>query len=197
MRGTNWRARTILLRLTYIHKSWWVMIHASHRCSPIYVVLPRYPSQHPIGIDSPSHTICYMDRDGYLKSMAQLSNIYNTSPINNHILFFSGHDSHFEYCSLTQMQINNIQPFVLKAGEYVNNQPNDNGPNSKLKDICNISKYNWMLKYNTTIFQPRHMNYVLVETWEDFMLSTVNIIRYSFAKIRLLPLRPPNIIINT
>ena len=41
------------------------------------------------------------------------------------------------------------------------------------------------------------MNSVLVETWKSFTVSSGNIIRDSFAKTRLLPLSPPNMITNT
>ena len=54
-----------------------------------------------------------------------------------------------------------------------------------------------MLKYGTARFQPHHMNSVLIETWEAFMLSDGNIIMDSFAKCHLLPLSPPNMITNT
>ena len=54
-----------------------------------------------------------------------------------------------------------------------------------------------MLKYVTTRFQPHHMNFVLVEAWEYFTVSTGNIIRDSFSKTHLLPLSPPNMITNT
>ena len=36
------------------------------------------------------------------------------------------------------MQSKNIQPFILKVSDSINNQPNDNGPNSKLKSLYNI-----------------------------------------------------------
>ena len=106
-----------------------------------------------------------MDRDGWLKDMTQLSNICGASPFNNQILFFDGNDSHFDDRALTQMQIKNIQPFILRAGDSVKNHPNDNGPNSKLKALYNILKAKWMLKNVTMRFQPHHMNSVLVETW--------------------------------
>ena len=57
----------------------------------------------------------YMDRDGWLKAMTQFSNICGASPVNNQILFFDGHDIHFDNRALTQMQSKNIQPFILKA----------------------------------------------------------------------------------
>ena len=62
------------------------------------------------------------------------------------------------------MQSKNIQYFILKAGDSINYQPNDNRPNSKLKAFYNISKAEWLLKDGTTWFQPHHMNSVLVET---------------------------------
>ena len=104
-----------------------------------------------------------MDRDGWLKAMTQFSNICGASPVNNQILFFDGHDSHFNDRALKHMQNKNIQPFILKAGDSINDQPNDNGPNSTLKVLCNRLKAKWMVKYGTTRFQPHHMNAVLVE----------------------------------
>ena len=61
-----------------------------------------------------------MDRDGWLKAMVKFSNICGASPVNNQIIFFDGHDSHFGDRDLTQMQSKKIQPFVLKAGDSIN-----------------------------------------------------------------------------
>ena len=77
----------------------------------------------------------YMDKDGWLKAMTQFSNICVASPINNQILFFYGHDSHFGDLALTQIQSKNIQPFILKAGDSINEQPNENGLNFTLKAL--------------------------------------------------------------
>ena len=122
----------------------------------------------------------YMDRYGWLKFMTQFSNICGDSPVNNQILFFDGNDRHFDNHALTKMKIKNIQPFILKVDDSINDQPNENRPNSKLKALYNILKYKWMMKYVTTRFQPHHMNYVLVETWEAFKVSYGNILRRSF-----------------
>ena len=73
----------------------------------------------------------------------------------------------------------------------MDDQPNDNGPNSKLKALYNISKSKWMLNYGTTRFQPHHMNSILVETWESFIVSSGKIIKDSFSKNHLLPLAHP------
>ena len=45
----------------------------------------------------------YMDIDVWLKAMTQLSKICGASTVNNQILFFNGHDIHFDKRSLTQM----------------------------------------------------------------------------------------------
>ena len=66
------------------------------------------------------------------------------------------------------MKSKKIEPFILKAGEPINDQSNENGPNSKLKAIYNVLKAKWMLKYGTTRFQTHHINSVLFETWEAF-----------------------------
>ena len=95
--------------------------------------------------------------------MNQFSNICGASPVKNQILFFGGHDSHFGYHTLIHMELRNNIPFVLKAGDSINDQPNDNGPNPALKYIYNEVKSAWMLKYGTTIFLPRHMKSILVE----------------------------------
>ena len=95
------------------------------------------------------------------------------------------------------MQRRNSQPFILKAGDLINDQSNDHRPNSKLKTLYNISKVKWMLKYGNTTLQPHLMNSILVETWEAFMVSSGDIIRYSCTKTHLLPLSPPNMITTT
>ena len=38
----------------------------------------------------------YMDRDGWIKPMTLLSNVCVTSPVNNQIVLFGGHDIHFD-----------------------------------------------------------------------------------------------------
>ena len=95
------------------------------------------------------------------------------------------------------MQSKKIQQFILEAGDSINDQPNDNMPNSRLKALCNLSKAKWMLKYGTTRFQSRHMNSVLVEAWDAFKVSYGNSIVDSFNKNHLLPLSPPNMLTNT
>ena len=132
----------------------------------------------------------YMDRYGWLKDMTHLSNIYGASPVNNQIIFFDGQGSRFDNRILIQTQSKNIYPFILNAGESINYQPKDNGQNSKLKDLYNILKAKWMLKYGIARFQTHHTNSVLVETGEAFTVSSGNIIRDSFAKIVYYPSAP-------
>ena len=86
--------------------------------------------------------------------MTQFFNVYGTSPVKNQIILFGGHDIHFDDCARIHMDHQNIRPFILKAGNSVNYQTNDNGPNSKLKSLYNEMKSTWMLKYGTKTFLP-------------------------------------------
>ena len=70
--------------------------------------------------------------------MVQFSKICGASPVNNQKLFFDGHNSQFKERALTKMQRKNNQPLILKAGESINDQPNDSRPNSKLKAFSAI-----------------------------------------------------------
>ena len=56
----------------------------------------------------------YMDRDRWLKAMNQLSNICGASPVNNQILLFYVHYSHFDERYLTQIQRKKSSPSYLK-----------------------------------------------------------------------------------
>ena len=69
----------------------------------------------------------YMYRDGYLKAIVQFSTICGAYPVKNQILFFDGHDSHFDDRALTEMKNKNIQNFIIKAGDSINDHPNENG----------------------------------------------------------------------
>ena len=92
-----------------------------------FIILLKWTAHHtPYG---------YMDRYECIKAMTQFSNVCGAYPFNNNITFFCGHDSHFDDCAIIHMEHRNIQPFILKAGDSVNNQPNDNGLNSKLKSL--------------------------------------------------------------
>ena len=80
--------------------------------------------------------------------------------------------------------------FVPESVNSINDQPNVNVPNAKLKYIYNVEKSAWMLKYGMKRFSPHHINSVLVEAWDAFKMSTDNIIRNSFTKTYLPPPQP-------
>ena len=82
---------------------------------------------------------------------------------------------------------------MLKAGDSVNYQTNNNGPNMKLNIFYCNSIINWMIHHGTLKFTPAHINYVLVETWEDFKPTSATITQKSFKNTHLLPLSPPDI----
>ena len=129
-----------------------------------------------------------MDRYRWLTSMIQLSKVYGASPVNNQIILFDGHDSHFDNRSLIHVERRNMQPFILKPGDSANNHPNDNGKNSKHKSHYNEVKSAWIMKYVTRKFLPHYMNSILVESCDTFQVSDRKSIRDCFLKTKLLPL---------
>ena len=86
---------------------------------------------------------------------------------------------------------------LLRAGDSGNDQPNDNGPNPKLKGIYVQDIMNLQRQHVTLKFKHTHMNDVLVETWRYFQLSGVPVIINAFKKKKLVPLNPPGEDTNT
>ena len=102
---------------------------------------------------------------GWLKSMTQLSTICGASPINNIIIFFGGHDIHFNWISSNWLGDQKIQPFVLNPGNSGNNHPNNNGLNSKMNYIYNVFKFSCMLKYGKTSFYLTTLTWSFCNHW--------------------------------
>ena len=128
--------------------------------------------------------------------MSHFDSMCCSSPRNPQVLFYSGHNSHFDDRELNILCKHNIQSFVHKTGDTVHDQPNNNGPNMKLKNSYGNERFNWMRHHRTLTFTLSHMNYVLIATWEDFKLSSLTITQDAFKKSHILPLSPPDIDAN-
>ena len=129
--------------------------------------------------------------------MTQFSNVCGASPVNNRILLFDRHKSQFDDGALRQMMCKNIQPFVIKSSDSINDQTNNNGLNAKLKSLYKVINSTWMLKYGMKNISPPHINSFLVEAWDIFKTSYGNIIRESLEKKKLLHIIPPKLTTNT
>ena len=81
----------------------------------------------------------YMDRDGWFKVIHIFSKLAGAHAGKKN-LFYNGHDSHWDTDALDLMASSFVQPFVLKAGDSENDQPNDNGSSAKLKACYNHRK---------------------------------------------------------
>ena len=77
------------------------------------------------------------------------------------MIFYDGHDIHFDYRELYIICRHNIQYFILKLGDSVNDQPNYYVPNKKLKNLYDNTIVNGMIHHVTVKFSPLHMNYAL------------------------------------
>ena len=75
-----------------------------------------------------------------MKAMSLFSRTCGATKINPQVLFFDGHDSHLDDRAIHLLQSHHIYPFIFKAGDSTKDQPNDNGPNLKLKIFYGIAK---------------------------------------------------------
>ena len=104
------------------------------------------------------------------------------------MLLYDLHGNHFDDRSLDILRIHQIQYFILNPGDSFHDQPNNNGPNSKLENLYGNEIMNWIRNNGTLNLMLSHMNNTLVETWETFKLSSVTITQETSKKTHLLPL---------
>ena len=131
-----------------------------------------------------------MDRDGWHKSMSHFTSMCCSSPLKPQVLLCDGHGRNFYDRALDILHIQNIQSLILKSDDYVNDQPNNNGPNTKLKNLYVNSIMTWMRHHGTLKFTPDHMNSVLIDTWKNFKISSATITQNSFKKTHITPRSP-------
>ena len=81
-----------------------------------------------------------MYHDGWLMAQNKLSTIGCATNGNNKILFFSGHNSHFDDRSMTTLKHHCVKPFVLKADNSGNTQEISNGSNTYPESLYNKAK---------------------------------------------------------
>ena len=86
--------------------------------------------------------------------MAHFASMCCSSPLKPQVIFYYGHVSHFYYWALNILFRHNIQYFILKAGDYVYDQLNDNGPNMNLRNIYGSARMNWMRHHGILKFTP-------------------------------------------
>ena len=106
--------------------------------------------------------------------------------MNPQVLFFGGHDSHFDDRATHILQSYHTSPFILKAGDSTNDQPNENGPNLKLKRYYGIAKIKWQIQHGTMKFTHSHMNSVLVEMWHSFQQQSACAERQDDLRVKLI-----------
>ena len=69
----------------------------------------------------------------------------------------------------------------------MHDQPNENFPNLKLKNLYGNSIIGWMKKHVTLKFKLAHMNSILVEIWGASKLSSATIAQEDFNKTQIPP----------
>ena len=122
----------------------------------------------------------YMYINGWMKAMSLFSSTYGSRNMNPRVLFFDVHDSHFDDRATHILRSHHISPFILKSGESTNDQPNDNGPNLKLKRYYGIEKVKWQRQHGTMKCNAAHIKSILVEMWHSFQKQSAYVIIDAF-----------------
>ena len=81
-------------------------------------------------------------RDGWIKAMMHFKTVYGVNKIRPQVLFYDDHASHYDGKTIHIICSHHIKPFVLEAGDLVNDQPNNNGPNLNLNGIYGQTRMN-------------------------------------------------------
>ena len=74
--------------------------------------------------------------------MKDFSSVFRYSPINPEVLFYSGHNIHFDDREINALQSHHIQILILKTDDYVNYHSNNNGKNLRVKGVCGKARSN-------------------------------------------------------
>ena len=130
----------------------------------------------------------YMDRDGWMKAMSLFSRTCGYIKLNPQALFFDGHDKHFNDRATHILRYHHISPFILKAVNSTNDQPNYYGSNLKLKRWYGLSKVKCQIQYGTMKFIAAQMNSVLVGMWYLFQQKSASVIIDALKKRSSCPL---------
>ena len=86
-------------------------------------------------------------------------------PHQNKALLYDVNDRQFDDISVIIIRGQCIHPFFLKDGDYVNDQPNDNGINCKFKASYNKSRAYVNYHFGTMKLSPSLMSSVLLASW--------------------------------
>ena len=90
--------------------------------------------------------------------MAHFSSACVSSPPNPQVIFYDVHVIHFGIRGINLIQSHHIQALILKSGDYVHDQTNNNNPQLSLNKLYGNAGMNWMNKNGTLKFTPAQIN---------------------------------------
>ena len=85
----------------------------------------------------------YIDRNVLMKEMMHFKTICGANNINPQVLLYDWHVSHFDKRDIHILLLHHTKTVMIKTGESINEQPNYNGPNLKMKGLYGQSRMNW------------------------------------------------------
>lgn len=130
----------------------------------------------------------YIDEEAFYHSASQLVKDTKVNDSNPIYLFQDGFYAHFDVDAIDVLHEHNIHTTFLCSNNSIQDQPQDNGPNAKLKSLYNDDKYQtWREQHPGVPYTKAFFNTVIQDTWNDFVhdSSTRGCIRKSFEKTGL------------
>ena len=104
-----------------------------------------------------------MNHYGWHKYVANLVSMCCSYTLNTQVFLYHGHVRHFDDRKLDILGIHHIKFFIPKAGDYMHDEPNDNGPKMEISNLYGNAKINWMKNHRTLKCTSPQMSYVIVE----------------------------------
>lgn len=132
----------------------------------------------------------YMDQDGFRKFAVHFVAFSGAKPGNFQYLYLDGHESHWDSEALAYLLNNSVRPMFLKSNDSINDQPNDNGMNSRLRSVYNLELEQWKLEHMSMALTPPRFNTVFASAWKKYISdpSLPALIVRAFAKTGIWPM---------
>ena len=108
-----------------------------------------------------------------------------------YLLYIDGHGSHWNEKALRKLKDHGIYVCFLRSHNSEQDQPNDNGFNSRQKSVYYKKLTEWKIKYPHRItqkFKAWHFNEVYHMAWQELIGSSGEVIRNGFKICGLFPL---------
>ena len=110
-----------------------------------------------------------MDQDRWFKIISNFTQLSGVGISNPQYFHFSVHGSHWNADTLGIIKYGHVHPYLIKAQDSIDNQPNDNCANGYMKNLYWHDKSGWDQMLGTTHSHLPHMNRVIGKVYAMFL----------------------------